>query len=415
MHECGVDMNDSFTVVLNSYYTLIAATVVLLVGRILVKRVRVLNNFHIPEPVVGGLIAALLILALHQFNGFSIQIEKGLQDGFMLMFFASIGLSADFRKLRSGGWPLVLFTSVVTGFIVIQNLVGISLATLFGLKPLTGLLTGSVTLVGGHGTAAGWGQIFKTDFGIEGAVALGMACATFGLVCGGLIGGPVARRLMKKVEMPEQLIGARPEIAFERPQQQRLITPDSAIETLALFAVCLASASYLSSFMAQYFSDSTFVIPTFVWALAAGVVVRNVLSRVFKMNIFDRCVDLFGNVSLSLFLAMALLSLELWVIKDLAVPLVIILSVQALLLALFAIFVVFRVMGKDYDAAVLAGGFCGFGMGATPTAVANMQAITDRFGASHKAFLIVPMVGAFFVDIINATVLSAITSLPFLN
>ncbi len=406
-------MSDGFVVVLNSYYTLIAATVVLLVGRILVKRVGVLNKFNIPEPVVGGLIAALLVLALHQFNGFSIQIEKSLQDGFMLMFFASIGLSADFSRLRAGGWPLVLFTSVVAGFIVVQNVVGVSLSTLMGLKPLTGLITGSVTLIGGHGTAGGWGQIFETDFGIQGAVALGMACATFGLVCGGLIGGPVARRLMKKVQVPDEVVGGGPQIAFEQPHHQRLITADTALETLALFAVCLASASYLSSFMTEHFSDSNFVIPTFVWALASGVVVRNVLSRVFKVRIFDRCVDVFGNVSLSLFLAMALLSLELWMIKDLAIPLVIILSVQAVLLVLFAVFVVFRVMGKDYDAAVLAGGFCGFGMGATPTAVANMQAITDRYGPSHKAFLIVPMVGAFFIDILNATILSAITALPF--
>ena len=408
-------MSEGFVVVLNSYYTLIAATVVLLVGRVLVKRVRVLNDFNIPEPVVGGLIAALLVLVLHQFNGFSIQIEKGLQDGFMLMFFASIGLSADFSRLKAGGLPLILFTTVVAGFIVVQNIVGVSLATLLDLKPLTGLITGSVTLVGGHGTAAGWGQIFETDFGIQGAIALGMACATFGLVCGGLIGGPAARRLMKQVQVAGEESNLMPHVTFEQPQHKRLITADNAIETLALFAVCLASASYLSSFMAEHFSDSNFVIPTFVWALGSGVVVRNVLSNIFKVNVFDRCVDVFGNVSLSLFLAMALLSLELWVIKDLAIPLVVILSVQAIVMVLFAMFIVFRVMGKDYDAAVLAGGFCGFGMGATPTAVANMQAVTDRFGPSHKAFLIVPMVGAFFVDILNATILSAITSLPFWN
>lgn len=414
-------MSDGFVVVLNSYYTLIAATVVLLVGRFLVSRVRVLSKFNIPEPVVGGLIAAVLVLALHQINGFSIQIEKGLQDGFMLMFFASIGLSADFKRLRSGGWPLVLFTLLVTGFIVVQNLVGMSLATLLGLKPITGLITGSITLVGGHGTAAGWGQIFESDFGVQGAVALGMACATFGLVCGGLIGGPVARRLMKKVELPvkvEPATGAvktRSKIVFEQPHRQRSITADSTIETLALFAICLASASYLSDFMAEHFSDSSFVIPTFVWALASGVVVRNLLTRAFKITVFERSVGVIGNVSLSLFLAMALLSLELWMIKDLAIPLIIILGMQAVVMVLFATFIVFRVMGKDYDAAVLAGGFCGFGMGATPTAVANMQAVTDRYGSSYKAFLIVPMVGAFFIDIINATMLAAITSLPFLN
>lgn len=406
-------MSDGLVVVLNSYYTLIAAAAVLLVGRVLVQRVRFLNDFNIPEPVVGGLIAAVLVMVLHHLYGFSLQIEKSLQDGFMLMFFASIGLSADFSRLRAGGIPLVLFTLVVTGFIVVQNLVGVSLASLLDLKPLTGLITGSVTLVGGHGTAGGWGEIFEKDFAIQGAVALGMACATFGLVCGGLLGGPVSRRLMKQVEKPVATEKQEPQLNFEQPQHVRLITTDSAIETVALFAICLASASYLSSFMAEHFSESKFVIPTFVWALGSGVVVRNVLSCFLKVSVLDRSIDVFGNVSLSLFLAMALLSLELWMIKDLAVPLVIILSVQAVVMVLFAVFVVFRVMGKDYDAAVLAGGFCGFGMGATPTAVANMQAVTERFGPSHKAFLIVPMVGAFFVDILNATILSAITSLPF--
>ena len=207
-------MSDGLVIVLNSYYTLIAATVVLLVGRVLVQRVRVLNTFNIPEPVVGGLIAALLVLALHQFNGFSIKIEKGLQDGFMLMFFASIGLSADFSRLKAGGLPLILFTAIVAGFIVVQNVVGISLASLLGLQPLTGLITGSITLVGGHGAAAGWGQIFETDFAIEGAVALGMACATFGLVCGGLIGGPVARSLMKKVQLSSEGVDAGPRVTF---------------------------------------------------------------------------------------------------------------------------------------------------------------------------------------------------------
>ena len=182
-----------------------------------------------------------------------------------------------------------------------------------------------------------------------------------------------------------------------------------------MFAVCLSAASYLSELMATHFPDSNFKIPTFVWALASGVIVRNTLAKVFRVSVFDRCVDVYGNVSLSLFLAMALLSLELWTIKDLAVPLVIILAVQALVMVIYAYFVTFKVMGSDYDAAVLAGGFCGFGMGATPTAVANMQAITQRFGPSYKAFLIVPMVGAFFVDLLNAGILSIITSLPFLQ
>ncbi|MDO5685843.1 MAG: sodium/glutamate symporter [Neisseria sp.] len=404
------------TFVLNGYYTLIAATLVLLLGRILVKKIKLLDNFNIPEPVAGGLLVALLVLVLHSVSGFSISIERSLQDGLMLMFFASIGLSADFSRLKAGGMPLVIFLVVVTGLIIIQNVVGVSLASLFGLKPLTGLITGSVTLTGGHGTAIGWGKTFEENFGIHGAAELGIACATFGLVLGGLIGGPVARRLIRGIPTPSVTDEKKEvELMFEQPHNTRLITADSALETLAMFAVCLASAHYLTQWMAATFPDSTFKIPTFVWALGVGVVVRNTLSRVFNFPVFDRCVDVYGNVSLSLFLAMALLSLKLWELSALAVPLLVILTVQTVVMVLYAYFVTFRVMGKDYDAAVLTAGHCGFGMGATPTAVANMQAVTQRFGASHKAFLIVPMVGAFFVDIVNATILSIFTSLTFLQ
>lgn len=404
------------TIALNGYYTLIAATLVLLLGRVMVRKIKLLNDFNIPEPVAGGLLVALLVLIVHSISGFSISIDRSLQDGLMLMFFASIGLSADFSRLKAGGLPLVIFLLVVTVFILIQNTVGVSLASLFGLKPLTGLITGSVTLTGGHGTAIGWGKTFEQDFGVVGASELGIACATFGLVLGGLIGGPVARRLIRKVATPGIHDEKKEvELMFEQPHNTRLITADSALETLAMFAVCLASAHYLTQWMAQAFPNSTFKIPTFVWALATGVVVRNTLSRVFNFPVFDRCVDVYGNVSLSLFLAMALLSMKLWELSSLAIPLLVILTAQTVIMVLYAYFVTFRVMGKNYDAAVLAAGHCGFGMGATPTAVANMQAITQRFGPSHKAFLIVPMVGAFFVDIVNATILSVFTSLPFLH
>ncbi len=409
-------------ITLNGYYTLILATIVLLFGRFLVKKIRVLATFNIPEPVAGGLVAATFILIFHQFNEVVINIDTDMQTAFMLMFFASIGLSADFSRLKSGGKPLVIFTILVAGFIVLQNFVGLTLSSVLTPdQPLVGIIAGSITLVGGHGTALGWGDTLQTNFGIEGAKAIGIACATFGLVAGGLIGGPVARRLIKKVQTPDPLANNlddnSPSVIFERPHRTRLITADAAIETLALFALCLAMANGLDSMMAYvkatYYPKSTFVIPTFVWALASGVVVRNVLSSIFSVTIFDRCVDVFGNVCLSLFLAMALVGLKLWDIQGLGVPLIIILSVQTLVMILFAYHITFRVMGANYDAAVLAAGHCGFGMGATPTAVANMQAVTQRFGPSHKAFLIVPLVGAFFVDLLNAAILTGITSLPF--
>ncbi|MDR2030861.1 MAG: sodium/glutamate symporter [Azoarcus sp.] len=402
---------------LNAYYTLIAAVAVLLVGRWLVSKVSFLSHFNIPEPVAGGLVAALVVTGLHQYNGFSLAIDDSLQNSFMLMFFASIGLNADFSRLRAGGMPLVALTIVVSLFIVLQNLIGVGMAVALDLHPLIGLVAGSVSLTGGHGTAGGWGPLLE-ELGADGASAIGLACATFGLILGGLSGGPVAQRLIGKgCKTPGRasLEDSPGEIAFEQPHHTRLITADSALETLALFAVALAAAQLLAGLLGSVLAQTTVRIPVFVLALGAGIVVRNVLSGVFNVVVFDRCVDVIGNVSLSLFLAMAMLSLRLWQLVGLAIPLLLILAVQTIVMVLYANYVTFRFLGRDYDAAVVAAGHCGFGLGATPTAVANMQAVTQKFGISHKAFLIVPLVGAFFVDILNTLVLSVFTVLPILR
>lgn len=402
----------------NAFYTLIAAVIVLLLGRLLVNKIDFLKRYNIPEPVAGGLVAAIVSLLVNQFWGYSITTSSALQTSFMLIFFASIGLSANFTKLRQGGIGLIIFLIAISTFIVVQNFVGISLATLLGIDPLIGLIAGSVTLTGGHGTAGAWGEIFETQYGIQGALALGMASATFGLIIGGLIGGPLAKTLINRhqlaVPRTEEQIEKRDNtpadqdsnefIPFEYPHQVRLITADNAITTLGLFAACLAFAE----FMTGVAKGSMFELPTFVWALAGGVILRNVLESIFKVNIFDRAIDVFGNASLSLYLAMALLSLKLWQLADLAGPLMVILGAQTITMALYAAFITFRIMGKNYDAAVLAAGHCGFGMGATPTAVANMQAITNMYGPSYKAFLIVPLCGAFFVDLINVAVIQSI-------
>ena len=402
----------------NAFYTLIAAVIVLLLGRLLVNKIDFLKRYNIPEPVAGGLVAAIVSLLVNQFWGYSITTSSALQTSFMLIFFASIGLSANFTKLRQGGIGLIIFLIAISTFIVVQNFVGISLATLLGIDPLIGLIAGSITLTGGHGTAGAWGEILETQYGIQGALALGMASATFGLIIGGLIGGPLAKTLINRhqlaVPRTDEQIEKRDNtpadqdsnefIPFEYPHQVRLITADNAITTWGLFAGCLAFAE----FMTGAAKGTMFELPTFVWALAGGVVLRNVLESIFKVNIFDRAIDVFGNASLSLYLAMALLSLKLWQLADLAGPLMVILGAQALTMALYAAFVTFRLMGKNYDAAVLAAGHCGFGMGATPTAVANMQAITNMYGPSYKAFLIVPLCGAFFVDLINVAVIQSI-------
>lgn len=400
--------------VFNGFYTLISAVIVLLLGRFLVNRIDFLKRYNIPEPVAGGLVAAVVSLLVHTFWGYSIVFSSELQTSFMLVFFASIGLSANFMKLKEGGTALVIFLICVASFIVVQNAVGMSLATLLGLDPLIGLIAGSITLTGGHGTAGAWGEILESQHGIQGALALGMASATFGLIIGGVIGGPLAKLLINRYSLAQAKTNAEIQqrdthveqnsddlAPFENPHQVRLITADNAITTLGMFAACLAFAEFMTGFS----KGTWFELPTFVWALGGGVILRNILESVLKVDIFDRAIDVFGNASLSLYLAMALLSLKLWQLADLAGPLVVILGAQTLTMALYAAFVTFRVMGENYDAAVLAAGHCGFGMGATPTAVANMQAITNMYGPSHKAFLIVPLCGAFFVDLINATVI----------
>lgn len=395
-------------IVLNGYHTLIAATLVLLLGRLLVKKIKFLQDFNIPEAVAGGLIAAAIIFSIYHWAGISFQFEKSLQNAFMLVFFSSIGLSADFSRLKQGGIPLVIFLIVVSVLIFIQNIVGVSLASLFGLDPKIGLITGSITLTGGHGTGAAWAETFTKQYGLPGVMEMAMASATFGLVAGGLIGGPVARRLVNNMKRGKKAYTKKVDTSadqydgetFEEKDHVRFITASSTIETMALFAACLA----FSSVMAANFSDLG--LPQFVWALGFGVLLRNILTKVFKFDMFDRAIDVFGNASLSLFLAMALMSIKLWELAGLAGPMLIILLIQTLVMILYGYFITFRVMGKDYDAAILTAGHCGFGLGATPTAVANMQSVTETFGPSHKAFLIVPLVGAFFVDLIN---LGAIT------
>ena len=402
------------TIAVDPYYTLIVATLVLLVGRLMVDRIKFLQDFNIPEPVAGGLLAAVIIYILHVSTGVSFAFDKGLQDSFMLIFFSSIGLSADFSRLKAGGVGLVLFLLVVSAFIVVQNVVGVGLAGALGLDPIIGLVTGSITLTGGHGTAGAWGKVLEEQHHIVGATDLGMASATFGLVLGGLIGGPVARKLVNKMGMKPSAKAAQAhdtadtaiDDVFEHAHQRRLITANAAVETMALFAACLAFSALMTTPEVKSYLPSWFTLPQFVWALLFGVLLRNFLTSAFKVNMFDRAIDVFGNASLSIFLGIALLNLKLWQLLDLALPMLIILAVQTAIMALYAYFATYRFMGKDYDAAVLAAGHCCFGLGATPTAVANMQSVTERFGPSHKAFLIVPMVGAFFIDFVNAFILT---------
>ncbi len=388
-------------IALDSYGTLVAASLVLLTGRKLAGSVPALRNYSIPEPVIGGLIVALGLYAAKSLFDFEVRFDSTQNTPLMLSFFASIGLNADLGSLKRGGRPLVLLLAVVIGFLVTQNFFGVVMANLLGFPPLMGLLAGSITLSGGHGTGAAWSAVFSEKYGLASATEVAMACATFGLVLGGIIGGPVARYLMRKTQGGSTASAPEAPGAFEDPGVTRLITAPAMIETLALFAVCLLAGKELS----RALQGSVLELPAFVCVLFTGLVLRNTLARFGGYEVFERCVSVLGNVSLALFLAMALMSLRLWELASLALPMFILLGSQTLLMAAWAIFVTFRVMGSNHDAMVIAAGHCGFGLGATPTAIANMQAVTERLGHSHQAFLIVPMVGAFFIDIANALII----------
>ncbi|MGV2289980.1 sodium/glutamate symporter [Trinickia sp. YCB016] len=390
--------------------TLTAACLVLLLGRQILARVQVLRTYSIPEPVAGGLLVALLIFALRSFSHIEVRFDNALQSPLMFAFFATIGLNADLAALKSGGRALIVFLGVVAGLLVMQDALGIALAWALGQERILGLLGASVTLSGGHGTGAAWAKVFSERHGLAAATEIAIACATFGLILGGLIGGPVARFLITRYRLvPAQQPGDTANAtAFEEPKAVRPITPDSVIETIALIAVCLTAGAALASW-----SNGTAIeLPAFVWVLFVGVVLRNGLAMSRLYAVSELAVSMLGNVSLSIFLAMALMSLRLWDLASLALPLFAILAIQTVAMAAYAMFVTFRVMGRNYDAAVLAAGHCGFGLGATPTAIANMQAITERFGPSHLAFLVVPMVGAFFIDIANAIVIKLFLLLP---
>ena len=384
--------------------TLAIAALVLVIGRRVIERVAFLQKYSIPEPVVGGLVAALLIVLIHV-GGVRISFDTSLQPGLMLAFFASIGLGADARMLARGGVTLLLFTACVVGMLVMQNVIGVGTAWLLGIDPLIGLIAGSVTMSGGHGTGAAWGQKFAESFGLAAAPGIALAAATFGLMMGGLVGGPVAHRLIERLRARGAPLGVPQAEVLTRDgaESGSAFTPQRLTVTILLIATCMAVGTALSAWA----ENPTFTLPTFVWTLFVGVLIRNALAMVKLHEIDGEALTFVGAVSLSLFLAMALMSLRLWELMALALPLLLILALQAVGVALFTTLVTFRVMGSNYEAATLVAGQCGFGLGATPTAIANMQAVCERYGYAPQAFIIVPVVGAFLIDIANAIVISA--------
>ena len=396
------------TIQLDLLFTILAAFLVLAAGRALVARISFLRRFSIPAPVVGGVLVAVLLALADAFGGVRVSFDMALRDNLLLMFFTTVGLSADARMLARGGPKLVLFLAVSAAFIVVQNLVGIAAALAMDLHPVVGLLGGSITLTGGHGTGAAYGGRFGDTMNIVGAMELTMACATAGLVLGSLLGGPLSQYLVRRYKLSPPVALASTAEADEAEASDG-ITAHSVLNVLFAILASLAIGKWL----AQIVQGTGVILPDFLFCLLLGVVIRNVSTVWPAVRVSSATVDLLGSVSLSLFLVMALMGMRLVDLVSLAGPLLVILALQAVAMALYAVFVTFRAMGRDYDAAVLAAGHVGFALSSTAAALAIMKTITERNGPSPLAFVVVPMVGAFFIDIANALVIQGYLALPF--
>lgn len=377
---------------LNQITTLFLAVALYLFGMALVNRIGFLNRFLIPAPVVGGLIFATLALVLKTTGIVEITLDTSLQTLFMIAFFTTVGLGASFKLIKLGGKLLVIYLLLCGVTVFLQNVIGVSFAGLFGIDPLLGVMAGAVSMNGGHGGAAAYGQTIE-DLGISSALTIGMAAATLGLICGSLSGGPVARFLIKKHDLKP----ASGKIEGYVEKDERPIQEWSFMVQVALLTFSMAVGTYLG----DLFTNVTgFVLPSYIGAMFVAVIVRNLADRFTKGTVNMKEINLIGDISLAIFLSMALMSIKLWEVADLALPLIGIILIQVIVLVLYSIFVMFPMLGKDYDAAVMISGFLGHGLGATPNAMANMSATVSKYGPSRTAFLVVPIVGAFLIDVV---------------
>jgi len=387
--------------------TILVAFVVLFAGRALIARSAVLARFSIPAPVVGGVVVAILLAVLDIAGGIRIGFDMALRDNLLLMFFTTVGLSADARMLAKGGPKLLVFLAIAMAFVIVQNVVGIAAALAMDLHPVVGLLGGSVTLTGGHGTGAAYGGRFGDTMNIAGSMELTMACATAGLVLGSVLGGPLAEYLVRRHRLAPATVETAAVEAHDSDTPVDAITPNSVLNTLFAILACLAGGKMLAGLV----QGTGIILPDFLFCLLLGVAIRNIATLIPGVRLSGATVDLLGGVALSLFLVMALMGMRLVDLVSLAGPLLVILGLQVVVMALYAAFVTFRLMGRDYDAAVLAAGHVGFALSSTAAALAIMKAVTERRGPSPLAFVVVPMVGAFFIDIANALIIQGYLAL----
>lgn len=385
---------------LDMYQTLAAAVLVLLLGNYLRKKINFLEKFCIPAPVIGGLLFAIFTCICYTTGIIEFSFDDTLREVCMVFFFTSVGFQANLKVLKSGGRSLIVFLGLVIVLIFSQNLLAIGLSKLLNLNPLIGMCTGSIPMVGGHGTAGAFGPVLE-DFNIHGATTICTAAATFGLITGSLVGGPIGKRLIEKRKLMDNVPTEDDSLLVEDEEKHQRHTNMYAA---AVFQLILAIG--LGTIFSYFLTKTGLTFPIYIGAMLAAALMRNITEYSGKGTIHMGEINDLGGICLSLFLGMAMITLKLWELATLALPLVILLAAQTLLICVFTYFIIFNVMGRDYDAAVLSAGTCGFGMGATPNAMANMQAICDRYVPSVKAYLIIPLIGSLFADFINSLVIT---------
>ncbi|EDM67871.1 glutamate permease [Moritella sp. PE36] len=399
--------------------TVIVAILVLFLGKYLTRKVAFLQEYNIPEPVSGGLIASILFAILYGAFDIELQFSLAVRDSLLIVFFTIIGLSSRFSTLLKGGKPLIILLVIAVIYLFVQNFTGLTVAQFTQQLPEIGIIGGSVSLSGGHGTAIAWAPLFVEKYNISNAMEIGIACATFGLILGGVIGGPIAKYLISHHQLepsrePELTVGtlhqSKPQAKGKStvPLDPQPITAPIDYHHMLNSILIISISIGLGLGLNVVIANLGLHLPEFVTCLFAGIIVINLGPVIMPKLTWperSRSLALISDLSLGLFLAMSLMSLQLWTLGGLGGPILIMLTAQVVIVTGFVILVVFPLMGKDYDAAVMSAGYAGLALGATPTAIANMTAVTEKFGASAKAFVVVPLVGAFFIDIANALII----------
>ena len=385
---------------LDMYQTLAVAVLVLLLGNYLKKKIYFLQKFCIPAPVIGGLIFAIMTCICYVTGIAEFSFDDTLREVCMVFFFTSVGFQANLKVLKSGGKSLIVFLGLVISLIILQNLTAVGLAKLLNLNPLIGMCTGSIPMVGGHGTAGAFGPVLE-DLNIKGATTICTAAATFGLIFGSLIGGPLGKRLIEKHSLLNTAANEDDSLLVEDEKKHERHTnmyADSVFQLILAIGV--------GTIFTMLLTKTGLTFPIYIGAMLAAALMRNICEYTGIATIHMGEINDLGGISLSLFLGMAMITLRLWELASLALPLVILLAAQVLLIIIFTYVIEFNIMGRDYDAAILVSGTCGFGTGATPNAMANMQAVCDQYVPSIKAYLLIPLVGSLFADFLNSLVIT---------